>query len=578
MASNPINVSTSQANAFAAAYKAGAPAPAASAAPASSGGGSSAAPAAPVGVSSGIGGYSAPVDNSAPATAPAASAAPSTGVSSSQTNQNNPANSAYYPRQISGASDPAFAAAVGNATPATTAPTADDFFSKVYAQLQPVIDAIGLNEASAEASANAAARKAESSMNAGLNSRGMAGSSEATAGQAQVDQARSDAILAAKAKQATDTANLVQWAIPEAQSEFKDALTRYDQQSKDYVTAQQTKAQNTVASLAKNGVSLDDVKAAHPDEYNQLVQYFNGDENLMRATYIGSIPAASMIGDPIYNGSKATFLYVDPITHQYKSSTIDTGTNLDASNTTVTSVTGVGVVVFDKATGEGHIIGGTQNPYYAAGQQSLLDTRKAMLTSRYGTAVNNVIKQLYPTATSNPMNLYSNSLNYTTKLNTAYAASSDPKNANKGASDLELADAAIKINNGGQQITEAQFNAFNESLGALGAAKLSYAKFKAAANGGDLLLTQGQRDSIHKLAEENVKAQQDNAVAATKVIADRAVRAGVPSQYLSTPDDILSLSAASNPSADATGASAGDVIQYNGANYVVGDDGSLTPQ
>ena len=37
---------------------------------------------------------------------------------------------------------------------------------------------------------------------------------------------------------------------------------------------------------------------------------------------------------------------------------------------------------------------------------------------------------------------------------------------------------------------------------------------------------------------------------ATKVIADRGVRAGIPKEMLSTPEDIMALSAASNPTAD----------------------------
>lgn len=511
MASNPINVSTAQANAFAAAYKAAsAPAPAAS----SSGGGSSApaaAPAAPAGISSGAGGYVAPVSTNgssapaaAPSTTPAAPAAPAnTGISSSQA-ANTPAQ--YYPRQISGASDPAFAAAQAGQTPSTTPPTADDFFAKIYAQLAPVIDAIGQNEASAETQANIAARKAESATNAGLNSRGMAGSSEANAEQGQVDEARNAAIQSAKATQATAMANLVQWAVPQAYTEFQDALTHYDTQSAAYIKSKQDQATNTVASLAKNGISLDEVKSVHPDEYNQLVQYFNGDENLMRATYIGSIPAASMIGDPVYNGSKATFLYVDPITHAYKSTTIDTGTNLDAKNTEVKTVAGVGVVVVDKATGQAQVIGGTDNPYYMANQAATLEQKNQRITAT---------KALIATKLIGPqINKDASIQNYMAvapimdriKSAAGEITSSGINETNAAA----LLDDITKLNTQGQAITQGQVGLTESSLSYADQAKVLLQK--VSGSGG--VITPKVASDIVKLANDNYalyqKAYQDH--------------------------------------------------------------------
>lgn len=193
-------------------------------------------------------------------------------------------------------SDSQFTQAQANLAP-TAPPTEDQFFNDVYSKLQPVIDAINQTEASAETQANIASQQATSAANFSNNAQGMAGSSEATAGAANIAQTRDAAIQQAKAQQATAIGSLTEWAVPQAYTEYTDALTRNDTNSQNYINAQQKQALNTLSGIAATGMSLSDFQSQYPSEYAQILQYYDGDPNAMQAAYISAAPAGTYLNN-----------------------------------------------------------------------------------------------------------------------------------------------------------------------------------------------------------------------------------------------------------------------------------------
>ena len=498
---------------------------------------------------------------------------PNTGLSTAPTTQsNNPSAPGYVPNRAVNNPDPNYNQGQQNLNPTappvappSTATLADQFYSQINSQLAPVIASIQESELQAEKEATS-----------NQNFIGGMGSSSAVAG-----------LNAEKSKLTADRdskiTSLMEWAVSQSQTSataehqteyqaYQDALTRSDKQSADYVSQKQSQAQQTIKTLPTD---LTDLQTNHPDIYNGLLQYFDGNENLMKADWIAG-HAQQVVGDPIVVGNKITFVHIDPITGKHSTETIENPGGIPFTKDDVKVVPNQGIFVRDVSDPTGQTwksIGGA-NPYYMANQAATLNSKNAMLVSRYGTAVNNITKQLFPTPANNPLNLYSNSLNYTTKLNEAHKLSTSPTTADKGPSDLELIDAAVKINNGGQQITETQVNSLFRSLNLEGKATIEGGKII----GTSALLTNAQRNAIKTLAENNIKAQKQNALNATKVISERATRAGVPAQMISTPEDIMGLSAASNPPADA-GTNITEITSYgatdNGDGTYTMPDGSV---
>ena len=162
----------------------------------------------------------------------------------------------------------------------------ESFYSSVYSQLQPVIDAINQAEGTAETQANIAAQQATSAQNFSSNAQGMAGSSEADSQAAQITQTKDAAIQAAQSAQATAIANVVQFAVPQAYTEYQSAITQNDTNSQAYIQQQQTNLSNALAGLASSGVSLSSIQSSNPQEYNTLLQYAGGDPNVLSELYI----------------------------------------------------------------------------------------------------------------------------------------------------------------------------------------------------------------------------------------------------------------------------------------------------
>lgn len=142
-------------------------------------------------------------------------------------------------------------------------------------------------------------------------------------------------------------------------------------------------------------------------------------------------------------------------------------------------------------------------------------------------AVNSVISQLYPTPASNPINMYQSSSQWVNKLTQAYQSSTDPNNTAKNVSDLELIDAAVKINNGGNQITDTQVNTLLENAGIK-------AKVQVEADqltGIGTILTDSQRNTILNLAQDTFSGQESLANSAVSRINTQLANQGFDANY-----------------------------------------------
>ena len=186
-----------------------------------------------------------------------------------------------------GGVDPNYSTAQQNIAP-TTPQTPEDYYASVQAQLQPVLDKISQAEMAAETAANLKATQATSDLNAGANSRGLAGSSEATSEAGQITMQRGADVAAALQTQATALQSVAQFAIPEAYTQYQDALTRSDANSKAYIAQQQGVMTQSLAGLAASGLSVTDLQTSNPTEYNQLLQYAGGDPNALNAMYLSA--------------------------------------------------------------------------------------------------------------------------------------------------------------------------------------------------------------------------------------------------------------------------------------------------
>lgn len=198
--------------------------------------------------------------------------------------------------------DAAFANAKSSVNP-TAAPTPEDFYKSVYSQLSPVLDAISQSETVAERNAATASTTRTSQNNFALNAQGLAGSSEAgsMAGNNQAQFFHD--VEAAKATQADAISKVTQFAIPEAYSQYTDALTRNDANSNAYIKQAQTNLNNSLTGLAASGLTLSDIEQSNPLEYQTLLQYANGDKNILTDMYIS---AASQNKKLLNNGNPLT--------------------------------------------------------------------------------------------------------------------------------------------------------------------------------------------------------------------------------------------------------------------------------
>lgn len=151
----------------------------------------------------------------------------------------------------------------------------------------------------------------------------------------------------------------------------------------------------------------------------------------------------------------------------------------------------------------------------------------ARSTQASDSTVNSVITQLYPTSTANPINTYQSSQQWINKLNQAYQSSADPNNTAKNVSDLELIDAAVKINNGGNQITDTQVNTLLENSGIQAKAQVVGDQL----TGIGTILTDSQRNTILSLAKDTFGGQEQLANTAVGRINTQLQNQGFDATY-----------------------------------------------
>lgn len=207
--------------------------------------------------------------------------------------------------------DANFSNAVAAVTP-TSVPTEQDFYSQIFGMLSPAINAIQETEMATDQAADIQSTQNTSSMNASLGARGLAGSTEGNTMATQVEAQRQATITEAKAAADTATANLVQFAVPEAASEYQAALTRNDANSQAYIAKTQNDLKTTLVGLASSGQTLSDIKQSNPQEYNTLLQYAGGDENNLNAMFVSATTSTLLNNGQPLTTSGNSYIYGIP--------------------------------------------------------------------------------------------------------------------------------------------------------------------------------------------------------------------------------------------------------------------------
>lgn len=224
----------------------------------------------------------------------------------------------------------AFSTAEENLAPGAD-PNENDFFDKVYAQIAPVIDSINSTETAAEKAAYASGSKEQTDLNASLGSRGLGGSSEAARLGFSVNQDTAGAVAAARSAQTDAISKAYQFITGQAYTAFKDARTRNDTLSADYVQNMQATALATVKGIAESGItSAADLQSKNPQAYASLLQYYNNDPVALNSALVMNQPANKVVQSWV-QGSTYYQLVTDPVTGQPKVQSLDTGVNIPST-------------------------------------------------------------------------------------------------------------------------------------------------------------------------------------------------------------------------------------------------------
>lgn len=278
------------------------------------------------------GGQNAPVGSTVPGSSPANPQYPTPTQTTPAGTQNPAPAPTNPPVPVASPTNPdsGYAQAEKNITPTDT-PTEEDFFSRLYQEMSPVIDSINQTEAAAETAAYAAGSKEETDLNASLGDRGLGGSSTAAElqGRAGLDVASN--IAQAKQAQSTALSNAYQYLTGQAHTDFNDALKQNTDLSQDYVTAMQSNALATVKGIAESGItSGTELQQKNPQAYAALLQYYNGDTNALNSALVMNQPNNKVV-QSWTNGSTYYQLVTDPITGQPKVQQLDTGVSIPTS-------------------------------------------------------------------------------------------------------------------------------------------------------------------------------------------------------------------------------------------------------
>jgi len=247
----------------------------------------------------------------------------------------------------------------------TPARTADQIYQDTIKQRQGEIDAINAKFDSFVSTQTDTNKQSEAEANAIARASGLAGSPEAYGGiikpQVEKDAAAIDSLQKQRSSEIqTLLGNISENATKQAETEAETARTT----AKDFLAANAAKATAAIKGLAAKGIDPDTIKESNPDEYQNLLNLYNGDVNAMHADYISNLPTESIIGTPITSGNNLTYLSKDPLTGKIKTTTIDAGVDLSADkDVTAHSIAGVGIALVNKRTGTAKIIGGTAPKY-----------------------------------------------------------------------------------------------------------------------------------------------------------------------------------------------------------------------
>lgn len=219
------------------------------------------------------------------------------------------------------------------------------------------ISAAQETESAAEQAANTESTQATSSMNFGANAAGLAGSSEANSQSQDINTQRDQAITQAQATRDTALAGIAQNINSLTQADFQNEQNTV---APNYIANRQSQATSVLKGMSQQGISLTDLQTSNPNEYNSLLQYFNGDPNAMAAAYALNVPTQN-IAQSWTNGSTYYQLSTNPITGAPTVHSFDLGIT-PPPNWTQTKV-GTSTIVMTDPSNSMNTITYTTNPF-----------------------------------------------------------------------------------------------------------------------------------------------------------------------------------------------------------------------
>lgn len=423
-----------------------------------------------------------------------------------------------------------------------TQPMSEDQIYAYYAgKSGAAIDAVNETAAAAEQSANTQLNKDVSASNADAARRGMVGAGSNIANEAAVTNSE-QAIATARATRDTNLASIMQTVTSEAATKFAAQQARADTNSQNYQTTfKANEAQNLatgknyVASLAKNGSTLDEAASQDPQGFQAMLNYYGGNKSLMTADWIASNAANEIDGGkPIQAGTSLIYTFRDPMTGKVFTQSVDTGIPLNPDWATAKAGDG-SIIQYNKSTGQALPLGGG-NPVYLANQELTAQSKQQSIKASTARQVQSILRStglLSGAAGSGaggsiPAKFY----NAATIMDRIDAASAAGSNA---VSDEDIIDALVSINTGGGRPTQAQFDQIVQSIGAEDKAGVMYNKY--VNNSSQFLPADIKSDAI-TLAKNNFQNLQKSKDAWDKTASDILAKNGItPDQYNITTDD-----------------------------------------
>lgn len=202
-----------------------------------------------------------------------------------------------------------------------------DAYKRLFPQYSAAIDAITSQYQGLIEEAKARGVQQQGATRAQGAAFGLIGSGEQSRNVSEVGKATESSIGKLTSARMQEISNIIM-KINDQSTEIAKMEATQDQKAAENAIALRDKAKmeakDNVAVLSKSGVTVDALKEKDPTTYNNLLSTYNGDENLLRATFAISKPTATVL-DTKTVGSTMYRTTQDPVTGKVTTEHFDLG-------------------------------------------------------------------------------------------------------------------------------------------------------------------------------------------------------------------------------------------------------------